>query len=233
MKIGILKSDDVYPVLAQEYGEYPDMFINLLSKVDPNLHFVIYAVQHGEYPAHIDDVDAYLITGSKASVYDDAGWIHQLIDFVRKLHEAQKKLVGICFGHQLVAHALGGRTAKSEKGWGIGRHSYQLTEQAAEFAPPGEEFSILASHQDQVVEPAEGAEILASSDFCPVAMTRVGDHILTFQGHPEFNPDYAHGLMDVRRDLYNDTLYNQAVDSLTLPLDQLQVAQWIVEFLRR
>ncbi|HEY7775911.1 MAG TPA: GMP synthase, partial [Kineobactrum sp.] len=120
MKLGILKTDAVRPEWVPDFGEYPDMFIALLGQLDPSLEFAVYDVEQGQYPADIDEVDAYLITGSKSSVYDDKPWIETLMAFVRELDQRRKKLVGICFGHQLVAQALGGKTEKSPKGWGVG-----------------------------------------------------------------------------------------------------------------
>ena len=120
MKLGILKTDAVRPEWVPEFGEYPDMFVALLEQADPSLEFVVYDVEEGQYPDDIEEVDAYLITGSKSSVYDDKPWIARLMDFVQELDRRRKKLVGICFGHQLVAQALGGEAAKSPKGWGVG-----------------------------------------------------------------------------------------------------------------
>lgn len=233
MKLGILKTDDVRPNWVDEFGEYPDMFANLLRDVEPGLEVKIYEVQRGEYPADLDEVDAYLMTGSKASVYDDEKWIHRLADFVRELKTANKKLVGICFGHQMIAHALGGKTVKSDKGWGVARHTVELTDKAAGYSAAGTPFSILVSHQDQVTTPATGAEILARSDFCPVAMCQLGKHMLSFQGHPEFMPAYSQQLLDLRRDIYGETLYQQGVESLSQPLDQRLVAGWIMDFLNQ
>jgi GMP synthase-like glutamine amidotransferase len=233
LKLGILKTDDVRPEWVGEFGEYPDMFTTLLRDVDPSLEVTIYEVQQGEYPQDIDEVDAYLMTGSKASVYEDLPWIHTLADFVRKLDKANKKLVGICFGHQMIAHALGGKTEKSDKGWGVARHTAKLTDKADAYADAGTPFSILVSHQDQVMEPATGAEVLASSEFCPVAMCQLGNHMLSFQGHPEFMPAYSQQLLDLRRETYGEELYQQGVESLSQPLDQPVVAGWIMNFLRR
>ncbi|ARN74624.1 glutamine amidotransferase-related protein [Oceanicoccus sagamiensis] len=232
MKLGILKTDDVRPEWVDEFGEYPDMFATLLRGVDPSLEISTYEVQQGQYPADIDEVDAYLMTGSKSSVYDDKEWIHHLAEFVRSLDKANKKLVGICFGHQMIAHALGGKTEKSDKGWGVARHTAKLTDKAGDYAQSGTPFSILVSHQDQVTEPAKGAEVLAASDFCPVAMCQLGDHMLSFQGHPEFMPAYSQQLLDLRRDIYGEDVYQQGVQSLSQPLDQAMVAGWIIDFLR-
>ena len=110
MKLGILNTDAVKPEFAQKYGEYPDMFAEILIATDPQLKLVTYEVVEGEYPADINEVDGYLITGSKLSAYDDVPWINDLKDFVRVLNETKKKVIGICFGHQLVAEALGGKT---------------------------------------------------------------------------------------------------------------------------
>lgn len=233
MKIGILKTDDVRPTLVGEFGEYPDMFINLLAQVDPALEFVIYDVARSDYPQDLEAVDAFLMTGSKAGVYEDIDWVNRLAEFVRVLHAECRKLVGICFGHQMIAHALGGRVEKSPRGWGVGRHSYTLTDAAGAFAAPGTRFSVLASHQDQVVEPAEQAVVLAASDFCPVAMTRVGEHMLSIQGHPEFCPGYARALMEARRTCIGEARFQQGMASLSEPLDRLQVARWMLDFLSR
>ena len=118
MKLGILRTDTVRPEWACDFGQYPDMFVTLMGRADPTLEFVTYDVESGQYPEDIDEVDAYLITGSKSSVYDDKPWILPLIEFVKEIAARNKKIIGICFGHQLVAQALGGKTEKSDKGWG-------------------------------------------------------------------------------------------------------------------
>ena len=232
MKIGILKTDNVHQDLADDFGEYPDMFQALLAPVDPELEFVVYDVEEGEYPADIDEVDAYLMTGSKSSVYEDKEWIHTLSDFVRDLHEHRKKLVGICFGHQMVAHALGGRTEKSDKGWGVGAHDALFHRLPEWHDGEDPEFVLIVSHQDQVVETAPGTEVLAGSDFCENAVCQLGDHILTLQGHPEFIEAYSHSLLELRRELYGEDNYHGGKASLGRDLDRERVADWIVKFLR-
>lgn len=232
MRIGILKTDDVRPTLVTEFGEYHDMFISLLREVDPALEFTIYDIQRDQFPDSFDAADAYLITGSKAGVYEDYDWIRALSAYVRELREAEGKLVGICFGHQLVAQALGGHVEKSERGWGVGRHSYILGPDAYDYGESGSQFSVLASHQDQVLVPAEGARVLASSDFCPIAMTQVDNFALTFQGHPEFCPGYARNLMQIRQACIGDDRFTEGMRSLELPLDRLKVAGWMLDFMR-
>lgn len=232
MKIGILKADNVRPQWVAEYGEYPDMFRVLLAAEDASLAFTTFDVQLGQYPGDIDEVDAYLLTGSKCSVYDDEPWIRRLEDFVRTLHMRQKKLVGICFGHQMVAHALGGETARSDKGWGVGVHAYQLHGRPGWHDGADSAFSLLVSHQDQVLTPAQGATVLGGSDFCEYAVCQVGEHILTFQGHPEFVPGYASALMTLRKELLGEEVYRVGMSSVNLPADSARVARWMLQFMR-
>ncbi|GJM13388.1 MAG: GMP synthase [Pseudohongiella sp.] len=233
MKIGILNTDAVKPEFAVEFGEYPDMFARLLLEADSSIEFVTYEVVDGEYPAEIDEVDAYLITGSKLSVYDDVPWIHALKEFVRTLHRAKKKLIGICFGHQLVAEALGGKTLAAEQGWCVGVQQTRLTAQAAAFGPADAQFKLLSNHKDQVQKMATGGILLAATETCPIAMTAVGDHILTFQGHPEFDRGYAHALLDMRREILGEDIHRTAVETLQQETDNLQVARWILSFISR
>ncbi|WP_323845487.1 glutamine amidotransferase-related protein [Microbulbifer magnicolonia] len=233
MKIGVLKTDDVRKELVGEFGEYPEMFAELLRSQDPSLEFTTYEVQRGHYPADIDEVDAYLITGSKTGVYDEKEWIPPLMEFVRKLHDAKKPTIGICFGHQLIAHALGGKTRKSDKGWGIGVHSYEMQETPAWMSEPMQNFSLLVSHQDQVEELPPGARVLASSDFCPMAMVQVDDHMLTFQAHPEFTKTYSKSLMELRREAFGEALVEKGHASLQNDIHESAVAKWMVEFLRK
>jgi GMP synthase-like glutamine amidotransferase len=208
------------------------MFIALLGQVDPNLEFRVYDVEQGEYPADIDEVDAYLITGSKSSVYDDKPWIATLMEFVRELDRRRKKLVGICFGHQLVAQALGGKTDKSPKGWGVGLHTHRFNTVPEWHDDEDLDFDILVSHQDQVVSNATGARVLAGSEFCENAVCQIGNHILTFQGHPEFVPEYSREIMEFRREMIGEQTYADGVASLAVNPQRERVARWIVNFLR-
>ncbi|MBB6522312.1 glutamine amidotransferase-related protein [Pseudoteredinibacter isoporae] len=232
LTIGILKTDDVRPQLVDEFGEYPEMFARLLGEFDGDLEFKTYEVQRGDLPASVDEVDAYLITGSKTSVYEPLPWIADTEAFLRKAHAAKKKMLGVCFGHQLLAQALGGKTVKAEQGWGLGVHHYQLSDAAADYGQAGEDFSMLVSHQDQVVENIPGAEVLASSDFCPNAMVKVDDHILSFQAHPEFTKNYSESLLKLRREVFGDDNVEKALASLSDDVSFNRVTNWMIQFFR-
>jgi len=231
VKLGILKTDAVRPEWVPDFGEYPDMFIALLSRLDPSLEFTVYDVEQGQYPKDIDEVDAYLITGSKSSVYDDKPWIATLMEFVRELDRRRKKLIGVCFGHQLVAHALGGETAASPKGWCVGVHRYRFTDLPAWHDQGEPEFALIASHKDQVRKNAPGARVLASSESCENAVVQIGDHILTFQGHPEFVPAYSREVMQFRREMIGEPAYTAGMASLQESPERERAGRWILNFL--
>jgi GMP synthase-like glutamine amidotransferase len=181
----------------------------------------------------VDDCDAYLITGSRHGIYEDLPWIPPCSSSFASCTSKRKKLVGICFGHQAVAQALGGRTEKAAVGWGVGLHRHRFQDNPQ----PGltaaiPEFRVLVTHQDQVVANARGAQVLAGSDFCPNAVCQLGDHILTFQGHPEFVNGYSRAIMDFRREILGEDVY-QAGDRV--PEEQPEVermAGWILRFLK-
>ena len=232
MKLGILKTDAVRPQWVPEFGEYPDMFIALLGRADPTLEFAVYDVEHGQYPTDINEVDAYLITGSKAGVYEDKPWIATLMAYVRELHQQRKKLVGICFGHQMVAHALGGKVQKSHKGWGVGLHTHRFNTLPAWHDQEDADLDILVSHQDQVAVVPEGAQVLASSEFCANAVCQIDNHILTFQGHPEFEQAYARELMVFRRQCIGEEVYLSGMESLSGDHQGGRVGRWILNFLQ-
>lgn len=232
MKLGILKTDAVRPEWVPEFGEYPDMFIALLGQVDSDMEFVVYDVEQGQYPKDIDEVDGYLVTGSKSSAYEDKPWIATLMAFVRELHRRRKNLVGICFGHQVIAQALGGKVEKSPKGWGVGLHTHSFNIVPTWFDQRGTDLDILVSHQDQVVEVGAEAQVLAGSVFCENAVIQIGDHILTFQGHPEFVDDYSRTLMVFRRELIGEDVFALGIASLQGSHEGRRVAQLILNFLR-
>lgn len=236
LRIGILKTDSVRPEFIGQHGDYPDMFRTLLTDAAeiaglPPPEFETYDVQHGRYPGAPEDCDGYVITGSRDSVYDAHAWIAELGEYVRELHRRRHKLIGICFGHQLVAQALGGETTAAEVGWAVGVHGSRLTARPPWLVAEDEGFALLSSHKDQVRRLPEGAELLAASDFCPIAAFTVGDHILALQGHPEFVKPYAHDLMRFRETLLGPEVFARGIASLAEPVQRMQVGRWMLDFL--
>ncbi|OCH96753.1 GMP synthase [Legionella jamestowniensis] len=230
MNIGILLCDLVREPLHLEHGQYPDMVANLLHQVDSTLEFSIFDARQGQLPDNVHAADAYLISGSRHGVNDDFAWIRKLEEFVLCLHQARKKIIGICFGHQLIAKVLGGKVVAAN-GWGIGISSNKITQRKSWMLPAQNNLNLIVSHQDQVVELPSEAEILASSDFCPVYMMQINNHLLTVQGHPEFTKAYSQALIEQRKTLFGEELANQGLISLQLPVDDSVFAQWMVNFL--
>jgi len=232
VKLGILEADQLDKAIQDQYGSYSEMFQELFSAVDDQLVFQSYDIVHLEYPDSMAACDAYLITGSKASTYEDKPWIRRLENEVHALHTRRKKLIGICFGHQLIAQALGGKVQKSEEGWGVGMASRRVFLEKSWMGKMEDSYRILVSHQDQVTQLPPGAELIAGNEFCPNASFQMGRHILSFQGHPEFQPNYLRQLIAGRREIIGPLRADQALKSLEKKTDHLQIARWIVAFLK-
>ncbi|MEX0730966.1 MAG: hypothetical protein WED00_11320 [Aquisalimonadaceae bacterium] len=232
MQLGILQCDSVTHELQAEFGDYPDMFRNLLTAVDRSLSFQVYNLPEEHFPDDLGVCDGWLFTGSKWSVYDDAPWIRRAEELTMRLHHERRPTIGICFGHQLIARVLGGRVEKSSRGWGVGIHTARLAGQPpAWMQPAADELSLLVSHQDQVVELPPDAEWLAGHDFCGNDMFQVGTHMLTFQGHPEFPRAYARAMMMRRREKLGEQTYHEGIASLADSSHELTAARWILAFL--
>lgn len=241
MKIGILEAGRP-PEEVSHYGQYTDMMQTLLNQVAApgEFSFRCYAVLEGELPAAVTECDGWLITGSKHGVYDDLPWIPPLMAFVREVYAAKQPLLGICFGHQLIAQALGGVVQKSEKGWGIGLQDYHFNAAAPDWMRTSElpegRITLNAFHQDQVISPPDSATVIAGSAFCENAVLLYGNQALSFQGHPEFGPAYEAALINLRTDhLFSDALAADALARLEQADGQHdggRVAVWARQLLR-
>ena len=208
---------------------------NLLAPTGHDYLLREYRVTEGEFPERIDECDAYLITGSPTAVYDERAWIAPLEDVVRLAYERAVPMVGICFGHQLIAQALGGRTEKSKKGWGLG-----LKEMAVYKRPDwlGAEFeteatSLYFCHKDQVVALPDGAQVLAGNEFCENGIFMIEGKVFAVQGHPEFTPEVMERAIDfVAAEDGDPAVVDQAREGMVKPADGVMMAHWIMRFLQ-
>lgn len=230
MKLAILDADNLYDSLRPRYDSYGVMFKQLLGPTSDNWELTIYRVLDGEYPADPEYYDGFLITGSKFDSFADEDWIVALRQYVRILFLANKPLVGVCFGHQLLAHALGGYAGRSEAGWGLGVMQFNLDQQPP-FVGDTASVSLIVSHRDQVLALPDGARRLLSNDFCPNAAFYIPGRVLAIQGHPEFSVDYANALLDLRADQYDAEFLARARASFATPHDGPLVGTWMRTFL--
>lgn len=230
MKIGILQCDDVVEDLRVTYGNYPQMFADRLREVLPDCELVTYRALDGQLPSSAHACDAYLMTGSKFGVNDGLPWIEALAVFLRELWQCRVPTLGVCFGHQLMAKALGGTVRRSEKGWGLGVSCNQVIRRKPWMEPYQTELRLLVSHQDQVVVLPPQAEVLARSEFCPYYLVQYGDHFLSVQGHPEFCKGYSRDLMQMRESIIPAERLRTGLDSLHAEPDSLLMMRWIVNF---
>ncbi len=187
MKIGILQTGQAPQVLKDKMGDYPDMFIRLLA--GRGLDFTSYHVEAMEFPASVHECDGWLITGSRHGAYEDHPFIKPLEAFIREAYDEKVPLVGICFGHQIIAQALGGKVEKFKGGWAVGPQDYDFG---------GETVNLNAWHQDQVVAKPAMAETVGSNAFCEYAALLYGDRAYSVQAHPEYGNDFIEGLMETR-----------------------------------
>jgi len=185
VRVGLLECDHVADRFRAIAGDYGDMF----DAAFPALDLVRYDVVEGRLPASADECDGWMVTGSRYAAYDDEPWVHALTGFVRDVAASDRPFVGICFGHQVLAQALGGTVEKAATGWGVGPH-------VTEFIQTGPS-TLLYMHEDQVVEVPPGATVIGSTDHCPVAALQRGS-VVGVQAHPEFGPDYVEALLAER-----------------------------------
>lgn len=225
MKVGILETGEPPAHLELRFGRYLGMFQDLLGD---RYRMTNYNVVGGTFPDAPEDEEAYIVTGSPAGVYDAFGWIEDLKAFLRGAR-GRAKLVGMCFGHQVMAEAFGGRVDKSERGWGIGLHRYEVREPAP-WMDPVPSFAVPVSHQDQIVEQPPQTRIVAASPFTPFGVLSYEDQpAISFQCHPEFSPAYAEALIEHRRARLADP--DAAIASLRGSNDRELAASWIRRFL--
>ncbi|MBR0775595.1 type 1 glutamine amidotransferase [Bradyrhizobium diazoefficiens] len=231
-RITVIETGLVPQKYRERHGSFPDMFERMVRAEDPSAEIDIVSIPNGDALPDPHELDAVLITGAAAGVYDGLDWIAPLEDFVRKAHANKTPMVGVCFGHQLIAQALGGTVRKSEKGWGIGRHVYRVTPDNGVVG--GEQVAVAASHQDQVIEAPRDAQTILSSDFTPHAgLLYANGTTLTVQPHPEFDAGFAQVCVDLRDGKAPDDVVAAARASLAQPLDSASLGGSITRFLTR
>jgi GMP synthase-like glutamine amidotransferase len=233
MKIGILETGLLREELAPRFDPYPVMFERLINLSGYEFKFESFSVIRAEMPESIYDCDGWLITGSRHGVYENLEWMRLLQDFIRELAKAGVPLIGVCFGHQIIAQALGGEVVKSDKGWSVGPQRYRIDQAPSWMKGKPQSVDIYAYHQDQIETLPPSAQVFSSSDFCPYAGLTYGDSIISVQAHPEIEEAYERALLEA----YGGTVVPAVVADEALGLmnrgasvDAELVANWFAEF---
>ena len=234
MKLTIIQTGDVPAPLRPRFGPYGKMFETMFDGTGQGFSYELVAVSEGEPFPDPSRLQGIVITGSAAGVYEDLPWLEPLRSFIRVGYDSRTPMLGICFGHQIMADALGGDVRKSEKGWGLGRHSYDVVQRPGFMGSAPVALSIACSHQDQVISPPVEAEVLLASEFTPNAgLVYRNGAALSFQAHPEFADDYTLALAEMRRGKAPDVVVDKALASIAKPSHSGDVAGYIGQFFKR
>ena len=234
LKICILDNDNLDPAVIDTYVSYGAMTEAMFAAAGVPWQFDRFNTTLGRYPADFDAYDAVLLTGSKADAFSDEPWVRTLRERVTELLRQRKTLLGICFGHQLIAYCLGAEVGRAPQGWGMGRMHYDwVGPQPLRPDAASTTLNLLASHQDQVKTLPVGATLLARSDFCPIAAYAVDDRVFCVQPHPEFVEAYSAWILQKRPESVAAERRATVHADLALPHDGLDVARYMRSFVER
>lgn len=201
-----------------------------LHPLRPQWRFDTWPVSQGQWPEELLSYDGVVITGSPASVNDDSAWIRRLERTVRDLHARQRPMLGICFGHQVIASALGGRVGRLPSGLRVGTVSSQMHRHAPWMQPPQPVVTLYAAQEEQVLDPPPGAVVLGGDAACPVTFYAIGRHVFATQCHPEFYPAFMHDVLEVLADHLTPAALSRGREQLQGPVDTDLMRGWIVRF---
>jgi GMP synthase-like glutamine amidotransferase len=233
IKVGILQCDEVPVKLQPRFGLYQEMIQQMFAGFAKQFQLDVFDCRKNEYPDDIFGYSFFITTGSRVSVYEKKPWIHVLIDFVRELDRQKIKLIGICFGHQIIGMACNGKVENPGKGWGIGVAVNRVLSTPEWMKDECDTLNILVSHQDQVTMLPEGAVVIAASNFCPYFVVQWNEHFFSIQGHPEWNKDYSRALMNERRSIISPERIEKGFASLEKGVDSHTFVRWIMGFISK
>ena len=232
--LNIIECDVLYDDLIEDYTSYGTMFERFFKGVSLDSIEVRYQSAIARSLREPQGDEVYLITGSKFGAYEDEIWITELIPWIQQAHRVGARLIGVCFGHQIIAQALGGQVVNSDKGWGVGIRSLALKGSpniTAKSTLP-KALRLIYSHQDQVIQLPKRAETLLGDDFCPYAGFYIGEQVITFQGHPEFDAEYTQRLLGRRAENIGLEKFDAAMASLNGETDNVAIGEYLLEWMQ-
>ena len=231
--LSILQAGPINKDLIQDYPSYDKMFTSLLNEKIHIWNIDVHNIYENIFPETLDNYNAFIITGSVYGVYENYSWIKVLFEVIRKIVHLKIPLLGICFGHQAIAQALGGYVVKSSKGWGIGIKEI-TTKNYNILLNNFKKLNLIFFHQDQVVKLPQNAKLIAGNSFCNISCFSIGDKVLAIQAHPEFNRDFSLKLLHARKSSIKPITYLESVNELeTLEHDGKLITPNIINFLEQ
>ena len=213
-RVNILLCDTFPGRLPAFIPNYESLFMDLFVGIGEQVNYRVFQTWQGELPSVINADEIYLVPGSLDAAYDDKPWIVALLQWIEKAYVRGARLMGVCFGHQAIARALGGDVRQFEGGFGVGVRASRVIDRDMKTYFPGQEMRLLYSHHDQVVALPQDAELCATSDFCENESFRIGHQVITFQGHPEFTVAYSRHLLTNCSDDVDPVVRSAALHSL-------------------
>jgi len=227
MHIAVLDANTDDSAFAARHPDEGGKFRSLLAPVRPGWQISGVPVKDGAMPARIDAFDGYIVSGSPASVHDPRPWIAPLAGLIRDAVDRGIPVFGACFGHQMIARALGGQVGPSPGGWVLGRVETDL-------APPWEgerrRLSLYAAHREQVLALPPGAVATGRTEGCELAAFALGRTVWTTQYHPEMTPDFVVDLVEEYGPALPAPVTARARASLLRPADEGVIAELIACF---
>ncbi|KAK3681491.1 hypothetical protein LTR37_020905 [Vermiconidia calcicola] len=244
LRIAILECDEPVGKTKEKYGTYGGLFTELLQNgatkladsnhgKKPELDISSWDIVNKDQYPKLEDIDAVLLTGSKFNSFDNDPWILRLVEYTRRLLKQDRvRLIGVCFGHQIIGRALDVKVDRGDKGWEVSVTKVHLTAMGKELFGL-EELNIHQMHRDLVYEWPKGVEPLGHTDSCDVQGMYIKEHLITVQGHPEFNGDVVSELLQRRHDqgIFNDEMYNDGMSRVRKPHDGTAVGAAFLRFL--
>ncbi|KAF5669414.1 GMP synthase (glutamine-hydrolyzing) [Fusarium heterosporum] len=241
LRLAILEADTPQPQTRDRFGGYTGVFTALLEaaakpqKLKELVSIKGYDIVNElhSYPS-LNDIDAILITGSRHTAFDNDPWILKLVEYTKKAIESNRvRVVGVCFGHQIIGRAEGAQLGRSNKGWEVAVTEVDLTDKGKEIFGL-DKMRIHQMHRDIVDKFPEKSIPLGSNDICEVQGFYSPGKYITVQGHPEFTEEIISEVLFNRHTvgIFTDEVYNDAMKRAPLPHDGVAIAKAFLKFYR-